>query len=87
MRNIRLTESDLVRLVKRIVEENERDTMESGINDVMRFGYDMMDRYAPEGIRNSKQYSKAIDQLESDFKYTIRNLRGNTGQSNNDEEY
>lgn len=85
-KTIRLTERDLTRLIKRIVKENEESMggdmfgdkgMGGDINKVMDFGYEMLNNYAPEGPRNRRQYQKAIDQLEHEFNYTIRNLRGN----------
>jgi len=82
---IRLNERELTRLIKRIIKENEEsmgdemfdERMGGDINKVMDFGYEMLNNYAPEGPRNSRQYLRAIDQLEKEFNYTIRNLRGN----------
>ena len=80
---IRLNERELTRLIKRIVKENEEsmgdERMSGDINQVMDFGYEMLNNYAPDGPRNRRQYERAIDQLEKDFNYTIRNLRGNIG--------
>jgi hypothetical protein len=84
---IRLNERELTRLIKRIVKENQEsmgdetfdERMGGDINKVMDFGYEMLNNYAPDGPRNSGQYQRAIDQLEKEFNYTIRNLRGNIG--------
>jgi hypothetical protein len=84
---IRLNERELTRLIKRIIKENEEsmgdemfdERMGGDINKVMDFGYEMLNNYAPDGPRNRRQYERAIDQLEKDFNYTIRNLRGNIG--------
>ena len=83
---IRLTESDLALIVKRVINEQENvdgesndQQMSGDINKVMDFGYEMLNNYAPEGPRNRRQYQRAIDQLEKEFNYTIRNLRGNIG--------
>lgn len=84
---IRLNERELTRLIKRIVKENQEsmgdetfdERMGGDINKVMDFGYEMLNNYAPEGPRNGRQYQRAIDQLEKEFNYTIRNLRGNIG--------
>jgi hypothetical protein len=80
---IRLNEREMTRLIKRIVKENEEsmgdERMSGDINQVMDFGYEMLNNYAPDGPRNRRQYERAIDQLEKDFNYTIRNLRGNIG--------
>lgn len=84
---IRLNEREMTRLIKRIVKENEEsmgdemfdERMGGDINKVMDFGYEMLNNYAPDGPRNRRQYERAIDQLEKDFNYTIRNLRGNIG--------
>jgi hypothetical protein len=82
---IRLNERELTKLIKKIIKENEEsmgdemfdERMGGNINKVMDFGYEMLNNYAPEGPRNRRQYLRAIDQLEKEFNYTIRNLRGN----------
>lgn len=84
---IRLNERELTKLIKKIIKENEEsmgdemfdERMGGDINKVMDFGYEMLNNYAPEGPRNRRQYQRAIDQLEKEFNYTIRNLRGNIG--------
>ena len=82
---IRLNERELTKLIKKIIKENEEsmgdemfdERMGGNINKVMDFGYEMLNNYAPGGPRNRRQYLRAIDQLEKEFNYTIRNLRGN----------
>ena len=55
----------------------ESDKMEGDVNRVMNFAYEMMNNYAPNGPRDKRTYSTAINQLQQDFNYAIRNLRGN----------
>lgn len=55
----------------------ESDEMEGDVNQVMDFAYEMMNNYAPNGPRDKRAYSAAINQLQQDFNYAIRNLRGN----------
>ena len=83
---VKLTESDLARIVKRVVKEQENTDGESNdqqmggdINKVMDFAYEMITELAPDGPRNKRQYMSAINQLEKDFNYAIRNLKGNIG--------
>lgn len=85
---IRLTESDLALIVKRVINEQENvdgesndQQMRGDINKVMDFAYEMIGQMAPEGPRNRRQYMSAINQLESEFNYAIRNLKGNLGES------
>jgi hypothetical protein len=54
--------------------------MSGDINKVMDFAYEMINQMAPEGPRNGRQYMSAINQLESEFNYAIRNLKGNLGE-------
>ena len=94
---VRLTESDLNRIVRRAIMEMdmktdmgsetingltpqmgmESDEMEGDVNRVMDFAYEMMNKYAPNGPRDKRTYSTAINKLQQDFNYVIRNLRGN----------
>ena len=89
-KTVRLSERDLSRIVRKVIKEQEEFDMDqdmvdsevkidNDINKVMDFAYEMISDYAPDGPRNKSQYRDAIDQLESDFKYSIRNLRGNIG--------
>ena len=87
-RVVRLTESDLARIVKRVVREQENTDGESNdeqvggdVNKVMDFAYSMITNMAPDGPRNRRQYMLAINQLEKDFNYALRNLKGNLGES------
>jgi hypothetical protein len=80
----RITERELSRITSRIINEIEEDgmngeTMSGDINRVMDFAYEMITELAPDGPRNRRQYMAAINQLESDFNYSIRNLKGNLG--------
>lgn len=80
----RLTERDLSRIASRIINEMEEDgmndeTMSGDINRVMDFAYEMITELAPDGPRNRRRYMSAINQLEKDFNYAIRNLKGNLG--------
>ena len=84
---VRLTESDLARIVRRVINEEENTDGESNdqqmggdINKVMDLAYEMISQMAPEGPRNERQYMSAINQLESNFNYVIRNLKGNLGE-------
>lgn len=80
----RITERDLSRIASRIVNEMEEEgmndeTMTGDINRVMDFAYEMITELAPDGPRNRRQYMSAINQLERDFNYALRNLKGNLG--------
>ena len=80
----RITERDLSRIASRIINEIEEDgmndeTVSGDINRVMDFAYEMITELAPDGPRNRRQYMAAINQLEHDFNYSIRNLKGNLG--------
>lgn len=80
----RITERELSRIASRIINEIEEDgmndeTMSGDINRVMDFAYEMITELAPDGPRNRRQYMSAINQLESNFNYAIRNLKGNLG--------
>jgi len=80
----RITERDLSRIASRIVNEMEEEgmndeTMTGDINRVMDFAYEMITELAPDGPRNRRQYMAAINQLERDFNYALRNLKGNLG--------
>ena len=80
----RITERDLSRIASRIINEMEEDgmnneTMGGDVNRVMDFAYEMVSELAPDGPRNKRQYMAAINQLESDFNYALRNLKGNLG--------
>ena len=80
----RITERDLSRISSRIVNEMEEEgmndeTMRGDINRVMDFAYEMITELAPDGPRNRRQYMSAINQLERDFNYALRNLKGNLG--------
>lgn len=55
----------------------EVEEMEGDVNRVMDFAYEMMNNYAPKGPRDKRAYSTAINQLQQDFNYAIRNLKGN----------
>ena len=84
---VKLTESDLSRIVRRVINEQENTDGESNdqqmggdINKVMNFAYEMINQMAPEGPRNGRQYMSAINQLENNFNYVIRNLKGNLGE-------
>jgi hypothetical protein len=84
---VKLTESDLARIVRRVINEEENTDGESNdqqmggdINKVMDLAYEMISQMAPEGPRNERQYMSAINQLESNFNYVIRNLKGNLGE-------
>lgn len=84
---VKLTEADLARIVKRVMNEEENTDGESNdqqmggdINEIMDFAYEMINQMAPEGPRNGRQYMSAINQLESNFNYAIRNLKGNLGE-------
>lgn len=87
-RIVKLTESDMNRLIKKIIKEADTDfdmtmnTEEQGgmdVNDVMDFGYEFMSQNAPDGPRNKRQYMQAVDELDKLFNLTIRNLKGNIG--------
>ena len=80
----RITERDLSRIASRIINEMEEDgmnneTMGGDVNRVMDFAYEMVSELAPDGPRNKRQYMAAINQLERDFNYALRNLKGNLG--------
>ena len=80
----RITERELSRIISRIINEMEEDgmndeAMSGDINRVMDFAYEMITELAPDGPRNRRQYMSAINQLESNFNYAIRNLKGNLG--------
>ena len=80
----RITERDLSRIASRIINEIEEDgmndeTVSGDINRVMDFAYEMITELAPDGPRNRRQYMAAINQLERDFNYALRNLKGNLG--------
>ena len=80
----RITEREISRIASRIINEMEEDgmndeTMSGDINRVMDFAYEMITELAPDGPRNRRQYMSAINQLESNFNYAIRNLKGNLG--------
>ena len=80
----RITERDLSRIASRIINEMEEEgmndeTMTGDINRVMDFAYEMITELAPDGPRNRRQYMSAINQLERDFNYALRNLKGNLG--------
>lgn len=80
----RITERELSRIISRIINEMEEDgmndeAMSGDINRVMDFAYEMITELAPDGPRNKRQYMSAINQLEKDFNYAIRNLKGNLG--------
>ena len=80
----RITERDLSRIASRIINEMEEDGMNNeamggDVNRVMDFAYEMVGELAPDGPRNKRQYMAAINQLESDFNYALRNLKGNLG--------
>ena len=80
----RISERELSRIASRIINEMEEDgmkdeTMSGDINRVMDFAYEMITELAPDGPRNRRQYMAAINQLESDFNYALRNLKGNLG--------
>jgi len=80
----RITERELSRIISRIINEMEEDgmndeAMSGDINRVMDFAYEMITELAPDGPRNKRQYMSAINQLEKDFNYAIRNLKGNIG--------
>jgi hypothetical protein len=84
---VKLTEADLSRIVRRVINEEENTDGESNdqqmggdINKVMNFAYEMINQMAPEGPRNGRQYMSAINQLENNFNYVIRNLKGNLGE-------
>jgi hypothetical protein len=84
---VKLTEADLARIVRRVINEEENTDGESNdqqmggdINKVMDLAYEMISQMAPEGPRNERQYMSAINQLESNFNYVIRNLKGNLGE-------
>jgi hypothetical protein len=84
MKNYKLTERDLSRIVKRVINEESEDfssenEMTGDVNRVMDFAYEMLGELAPDGPRNKRQYMRAISQLEHDFNYAIRNLKGNLG--------
>jgi hypothetical protein len=86
-RIVRLKEADLARIVRRVINEEENTDGESNdqqmggdINKVMDLAYEMISQMAPEGPRNERQYMSAINQLESNFNYVIRNLKGNLGE-------
>ena len=79
-----LTERDLSRIASRIINEMEEggmndETMSGDVNRVMDFAYEMINELAPDGPRNRRQYMAAINQLERDFNYALRNLKGNLG--------
>ena len=91
-RTIRLTERDLARMVRRVVKESqlemdldmdsdmeEMDDIDGDSIRVRDFAYEMITDYVPEGPRNKVKYRRAIEQLEKEFNYALRNLKGNIG--------
>lgn len=94
---VRLSERDLSRIVRRVIKEEEfnidndmmgsEEKINNDINKVMKFAYEMIADYAPDGPRNKKRYRDAIKQLKSDFNYSIRNLKGNIGDDSDDDDY
>ena len=79
-KNARLTERDLTRLVKRVIQEqleDETDTKGMNINDVLEFAYEYMSANAPTGPRDKELYRVAINNLERNFASAIRQLKGN----------
>lgn len=53
------------------------DNVKSSINKIMDLAYEVIQQEAPNGPRDVEQYMSAINKLQSDFDYTIRNLKGN----------
>jgi hypothetical protein len=85
-KTIRLTEADLTRIVNKVIKEQENTDGESNdqkmnrsIMTVLDFAYEQIEELAPDGPGNKEQYLLGINQLEKEFNFAIRNLKGNIG--------